>query len=153
MSRELIVNPYIQFQPVGDGSEEILLRGPKKGNGFQTINISKTSHPGIFEAFTDLAESSFEYLEPEKDLSDDERSFLNDQGMIGHPDSFPKLPSFACPLDEVQPGDLSYDRQTLRVNDSFRFEPFDLTKFAAKLRGAHLSPTRPSAWSNHSASR
>lgn len=146
MPGELALNPYLQFQAVGDGSEEFILSGPKKAAGIQTVRVTKTSRPEMFEAFSDFAATSLDFLEPDKDLSDADRAFLTQHGMLDRPDSLPKLPSFACKLDDVPAIDIENDRNRIKVSESFRFEPFDLTTFAAKLRNAHLSPTRPTVW-------
>ncbi|MEQ1763689.1 MAG: hypothetical protein ABL984_11135 [Pyrinomonadaceae bacterium] len=148
MSGVLSLNPYLQLQTVGDGSEEFILSAPQKGRGLQAVRIEKALRPELFELFAELSSTSLDFLQPESDISDSDRRFLAESGILVEPNAVPKLPSFACDLSDVNP--VSVTGGPLQVNSHFRFDPFDLSTFTAKIRDAHLSPFRPIAWTRSS---
>jgi len=146
MTESLRLNPFLQLETVGDGSEDLILVGPKRGAGTQSVRLERTSRPQLFEVLTELAATSLDFLEPEKDLLRDDIDFLRDHGFLVDPSEVPKMPSFACSLDEIEVGDLVSASRELRVSKDFEFDPFDLTTFTSKIQESHLSPFRPIAW-------
>jgi hypothetical protein len=146
MSDTLVVNPYLRLEPIGDGSAEFILSAAKRNAGLQSLTISRETQSNLFELFSDLASTRFDFLDSVKDVSSDECELLRTYGVLVTQDDVPKLPCFACNLDEVEPDSNNFDSDSLYVNPTFRYEPFDLLSFAATLHEKHLSPYQPSAW-------
>ena len=124
----------------------MVLTAPKPGEGLKTIEISRESFPGMFDVFVDLAQTKFDFLDVEKDLTDVERGELESKGVLLPKENRPQLPLYECTLADVAgiTGDIGPEKPV--VNDSFRFEPFDLSKYASWARTKHISPAKPTAW-------
>ena len=150
MAESLRLNPFLQLETTGDGSEALIFVGPKRGSGLQSVRVERATRPELFEVLSELAATSLDFLEPEKNLAEDDISFLRDHGFLVGPDEIPKLPSFACSLDEIDADDQVSASGELRVNKDFEFDPFDLSTFTSKIHDAHLSPFCPIAWTQSS---
>lgn len=146
MSDTLVINPFLRLEPIGDGSTEFILSAAKRNAGLQSLTISRENHVDLFELFSELASTRFDFLDPIKDISSDERELLQAYAILVKQNDVPKLPCFACDLDEVEPDLNDFNFDSLYVNPTFRYEPFDLRTFAATLHEKHLSPYQPSAW-------
>lgn len=146
MATNLVVNPFLQFQPMIDDDSRFRLIAPKPGEGLLTLEVSKTENPNLFDVFSDLIKSRLDYLDPGVDLNDGERSTLFENGVLVETDAKPEIPLFSCELDSVEPFSGGFVRNELIIHPAFRFEPFDLTKFSYFARERHLSPFKPSIW-------
>ena len=146
MATNLIVNPFLQFQPIIDDDSRFRLIAPKPGEGLLTLEVNKRENPNLFEVFSDLIKTRLDYLDPEVDLNAGERSKLFENGVLVETDAKPEIPLFSCELDSVEPFSGDFVRNELIIHPSFRFEPFDLTKFSYFARERHLSPFKPSIW-------
>lgn len=143
MSTNLIVNPYTQVHY--HENVEIVLSAPKPGDSLRSLTITESEHKSIFEVFNDLAQVNLKFFDIEGDLSADERELLWENGVLIERENPPILPLFACLLSEVSPSPDRLDISSLIVNQTFRFEPFDLTKFASLVNEKHHSPYQPKA--------
>ena len=146
MSDTLVVNPYLRLDPIGDGSTGFTLSAAKRNAGMSSIHILRDDNSGLFDLFNELSKTRFDFLDVDNDLSQNDREFLSEHGILVDKGDVPALPSFACMLDSVEPFAGELHPELLFVNSSFRFEPFDLANFAATLHQKHLSPYLPSAW-------
>lgn len=146
MATNLIVNPFLQFQPMIDDDSRFRLIAPKPGEGLLTLEVNKREDPNLFEVFSDLVKTRLDYLDPEVDLNAGERTKLFENGVLVEADAKPEIPLFSCELDSVEPFSGDFVRNELIIHPAFRFEPFDLTKFSYFARERHLSPFKPSIW-------
>ena len=144
MPENLVFNPYTQIQ-MGHGSE-LFVSAPKLGDSLRTLDVSVAEHRNLFEVFTEFAQINLSFIDIRNDLSATERELLYENGILVEKGCEPELPLFACQLDEVAPFLGEIDNNSLIVNPGFRFEPFDLTKFAALVSEQHLSPHQSKAW-------
>jgi hypothetical protein len=145
MADELKVNPYLEFYYVDEKKTKLILVSPKPGEGLQTLEIDRDSRPSLFELFTDLSTSSFNFLDVDHDVTDSERELLENRGVLVGSHSVPHNSLFECDLSAIKPVGHSIDRERLIVNSTLRFEPFDLSKFS-QLAARHLSPSKARVW-------
>lgn len=130
--------------PDDDGM--IYLVAPKPGDGKKLLLVTRSDQANLFEIFTELKDTRFDFLDPHLDLNDAERSLLAENGMLLDASAEIKKPLFRCNLSEVEPFTGEIDRESLLVNQSFRYEPFDLSKFALLANERNFSPYSSSAW-------
>jgi hypothetical protein len=145
MSNNLVVNPYLQFQRITEDNSAFHLIAPKPGEGLQTVLISKLEHENIFEVFNDLSSTRFDFLDADKDLNDDERNFLLENGVLVREETKPEKPLFYCGLEDVPEYEGEIIGNELVVNPGFSFEPLTLANFAS-LSQKNLSPFTSIAW-------
>src|SRR5437868_13861142 len=126
MPGPLVVNPFLVMQPVDAAGAKCDLVGPKPGEGLRTLTISKAESPELFEVFSDLSTSSFDFLDPELDLQPEDRQTLLESGVLLPRETAPEMPLFSCELRDVTPYGGTIDRDSLVVHPQLRFEPFDL---------------------------
>ncbi|HMT09799.1 MAG TPA: hypothetical protein PKA82_17565 [Pyrinomonadaceae bacterium] len=140
---ELVVNPYLQMEEMSDDSELVVLKAPNPGRGLSIWNISRDEQPRLFELLSEIGPENVRLLDVENDLNDDDRETLRSHGVLVEADRQPSLPLFSCELSDIEPR--SFDGE-LRVNHTFRFEPFDLTRFSESINKRHISPFKASVW-------
>ena len=146
MAEGLIVNPCLQFQPYFDDPNSFLLYAPKPGSGMKYLAVTRAEHPGVFEVFSDLSGSRFDFLDPDLDLNENDRNLLKDNGVLVDAANPPKLPLFSCPLSEFAPVEGDVDFGSLIAHPGIRFSPFDLANFHTVSQELHMSPLSASVW-------
>jgi hypothetical protein len=146
MESNLVVNPFIKIQFADEQQIDYFITAPKPANGLQKLLISKSSQPNLHELFLDLANIGFNYLDAGQDLNAAERELLSGAGILVETENAPEMPLFACFLSEIETADFDGDAESLIVNPSFRFEPFNFANFLPWVHEKHLSPHKPSAW-------
>lgn len=145
MKETPVVNRYLICYPPIEVGGNCLLTAPKPGCGIQKLELSKTSHPNLYEVFLDLAGSGFDLLDVDKDIGAAERDLLIKYGVLIDADKAPEQALYCCLLDEVKAERFDGDRSDLIVNPSFRFAEVDFSNLASRIQDEHLSG-RPSAW-------
>lgn len=146
MPDSLIANPFIQFHRLTDDDSKILLTAPKPGEGLQTLTVFHSDNANIFDVFSDLSETRFDFLDADIDLNKAERDLLQKSGILVAAVTKIEKPLFSCNLEDVETLAGSADTTNLIVNPTFRYEPFDLSKFVILAQERHLSPYRPTVW-------
>ncbi len=143
-ANDLVINPFTQ---ISFGIEEVcFLISPKPKFGLQTLTISKSDDPHLYDLFLDLSKIRLDFLDIENDLNNEERQLLFDYGVLVEADKVPNKPLFACQFDEIETIEFSSSISTLMVNPSFRFEPLNLGNFNSFAQGNNLLPYQPSVW-------
>src|SRR2546427_12677317 len=119
MRNDLVVNPYLTLDHYSAERSVMTLTAPKPGEGLQTIEISRESTPVMLDVFVDLAQTRFDFLDVEKDLSEVERVELESNGVLLPKENLPLLPLYECTLADVNgmTGDIGPEKPI--VNDSF----------------------------------
>jgi len=146
MTDTLIVNPFLTLRFGHEGVGNIFLTAPKPSEGLRALELSQSEHKNLYEVFTDLSQTGFNFLDAEKDLSENERELLWRHGILLERENAPEKPFFACQLTDVEAQESHFDPDSLFVNSSFRFEPLNLSNFSSWVHEKHLSPYQPSAW-------
>ena len=146
MKSNLVINPFLQIHLANDESGDYSLSAPRPNSGLQNLKIVKSEHENLHELFLDLAQTQFDFIDVEKDINDHERQLLLNHGVLLEPENVPEKPLFACRLDDVEPLAFDGDFDSLIVNPTFRFEPFNFANFAAWANEKSLSPHRASVW-------
>lgn len=146
MKNDLVVNPFIEIHFTDGEDKTFQLIAPKPGSGLQKLSVNKSEQPNLHEVFLDLSQTKFGFLDIEKDIDQAERELLLQYGILVKPENIPEQPLFACQLDEIEFSDSDIDVFSLIVNPSFRYEPFDFSRFISLVHQKHLSPHQPSVW-------
>ena len=144
MNRDLVFNPFLRVY--FEGAEKILITAPKPHSGLQKLEISKSEDSNLFDLFSDFAQTGLGFLNVEKDLSNREREMLCEREILIEPDKVQQKPLFACFLTDFDAADDELDLDSLFVNPTFRFEPFNLSNFTSWINEKHLSPRSASVW-------
>jgi hypothetical protein len=146
MPAELKLNPYAAFAAeIVDGGDCILV-APKVGESLQVLTISQSECPALYSLFAELSAVGLNTLDVENDLDDEARDLLARFGVLVTDENTPQKPLYSCLLDDVKVDEIARDESALRVNPTFRFEQFDLSKFRALSVDKHFSPYLPTAW-------
>src|ERR1044072_4023437 len=148
MPSELKLNPYAELGVETGETEDCILAAPKMNEGLQVLNISESERPDLYKLLTELSGVGLNLLDIENDLDDDSRELLTEFGILVTAENTPERPLFSCPLDGIGgSGANGFSAGNARqVNPTFRFEPFDLSKFRALIADKHFSPYSPTAW-------
>ncbi len=146
MKSNPVINPFLQVILAKDESGDYSLSAPKPNSGLQILKITKSEHENLHELFLDLARTQFDFIDVEKDIDDQERELLLNHGVLLEPQNVPDKPLFACNLVDVETDSFNGDIDSLIVNPTFRFEPFNFANFAAWANEKSLSPHRASVW-------
>ncbi len=139
----LIVNPFANLLADEDGCQ---LTSPVPNKGLQTLFVSRSESPGLYELFIDLSKLRLDFLDIKDDLNDDECELLFENGILIEEKNAPERTMYSCQLDKIKLEDPVPSQSNLVVNPSFRFEPLDLGKFNSFAREKNLSPYQSSAW-------
>ena len=115
-------------------------------SGLQKLEITKSIYPNLHELFLDLAQTSFDFIDVEKDIDEAERELLLESGVLVEADNVPEKPLFVCLLDDLEAPEFNGDISALTVNPAFRFEPFNFANFITWVHEKHLSPHKASVW-------
>lgn len=146
MAEDLIVNPCLQFQPYFDDPFSFLLYAPKPGSGMQYLVVKQAEHPNVFEVFSELSKSRFDFLDPITDLEISDRRLLVDKGVLVDSANAPKLPLFSCHLSEFDPTEKDVGIDSLIAHPGIRFSAFNLANFHTVSQELHISPFSSSVW-------
>lgn len=144
MTGKLIVNPCLQLDI--HTPEHYFLLAPKPGESLQSLQINKSERPALHELFLELAQTQFDFLDVEQDISAGEREFLVNHGVLVEAEQAPRRPLFACPLDQVEAAPFDGNLAGLIVNPTFRFEPFSFANLTSWIRERNMSPHQASVW-------
>jgi hypothetical protein len=131
---------------MNDGTGNIVLAAPKIGEGLHILTVRESEHARLHELFADLLEMGLDVLDVENDLDDSEREILRQHGALVTAASAPQKPLFACALDEIESQEFTGNVDSLRINPTFRFDPFDLSNFRTLMSEKNFSPYLPTAW-------
>jgi hypothetical protein len=146
MKSNLVINPFLQIHLANDESGDYSLSAPKPQSGLQHLKITKSEHENLHELFLDLAQTQFDFIDVERDIDDHERELLFAHGVLLESANVPDKPLFACSLDDFEDVTFNGGIDSLIVNPTFRFEPFNFANFAIWANEKSLSPHRPSVW-------
>ncbi|MBX7173278.1 MAG: hypothetical protein K1X72_20075 [Pyrinomonadaceae bacterium] len=146
MNKNLVVNPFLKLESIVEPDALIVLSVPNPDDGLRRLQISKFDQPNLHEVFLDLAQTKFDFLDVERDIDEAERELLFKFGVLLEAENIPQKVLFECLLDGVKSEEFDGDITSLIVNPTFRYEPFDFTKFRSRVHGQHLSPHHPSVW-------
>jgi hypothetical protein len=148
MASELKLNPYAELGVESEGTKDCILAAPKINEGLQVLNISESERPDLYQLLTELSGVGLNLLDIENDLDDDSRELLTEFAVLVTAENTPERPLFSCPLDGIETGGLSgfSGGNAMQVDPSFRFEPFDLSRFRSLIADKHFSPYLPTAW-------
>jgi hypothetical protein len=146
MPSDLLLNPYAVLAVENEGTGDCIFVAPKIGEGLQILTISESEHPALYALLAELSKVGLNLLDVENDLDDRERDLFTRFGVLVTMENTPQKPLFSCLLDDVKTGRAAGDESSLRVNPTFRFEPFDLSCFRALSIEKHFSPYLPTAW-------
>lgn len=149
MVNNLVVNPFMRLAPSDEPEVDFLLEAPKPRCGLQTLKISKSKQPNLYEVFLDLSAARFDLLDIEIDIDAAERELLYQSGILLEPENLPQKPLFACYLDEIESRDLNSDNSALVVNPNFRFEPFDFANPRSWVKEKCFALGKSMVWLKH----
>ena len=123
--RNLILNPYLSLKSYKNAVEKDCFKfsSPVPNVGVRTLEFGREEQPALFDLFTELQQTSLNFLDVEEDLTSAERALLAQNGVLIEPDKIPQTPIFACLLDEAELDEHSLVDADLIVNKSFRYDP------------------------------
>lgn len=139
----VIVNPLATVESIPE-TGELIAGGPVPGRGMRALVISPTERPHLFELFGELSAIGLAHLDVGSDLRDGDVELLLEYGVLVEGGSLPERPLFSCMLADVEPAARVPD--SLVVNSTVEFQPFDLTKFRTWIQERHFSPHHATVW-------
>ena len=146
MADELILNPYTHLSLESDSSGACTLVAPKPGAGMQILNLEEARFPHLYALLLELSGMQLSLIDVENDIDEEERELLRHYNVLVPRSEAPEKPLFSCLLDDLETGEFEYDSESLIVNPSFRFEPFNLANFRTWIGERHFSPYMSTAW-------
>ncbi|NNE67133.1 MAG: hypothetical protein HKN33_11265, partial [Pyrinomonadaceae bacterium] len=149
MNSNLVINPLLEVHEDSE-TDSFIYIAPNPGFGLQFLRVNKGNAGGLFELTRRFLEIGFSYLEVESDLSEEISRQLIEHNILIPSDTEFKRPLFACQLADVEL-ESNPDQSNPKVNPSFRFEPFDLTKFAHWSGVMRMNPSQATVWIRHPA--
>ena len=149
MTNELILNPFLKHSFIGDSLEEataLRLTVPTRETGVRNWQFSADEQPALYELFSELAQTSFNFLDVDADLSDAERDLLARQNILIRADETSQPPLFQVFLDEIETTQTFENHADLIVNPTFVYEAANDYQTAITRRSYGMLANAPSVW-------
>ena len=146
--RNIILNPYLSLESFKNQNQKDCLRfsSPVRSVGVRILEFDSEDQPSLYELFTELNQTSLNFLDVDEDLTDADKALLMANGILVHPDKVPQIPVFACFLDETLVANQIPVETDLVVNESFRYDKSQDFETVIKRRRYGFEARQPIVW-------
>ncbi len=143
-----ILNPYLSLKSFNNQNQKDYFRfsSPVKNVGVRILEFGREEQPNLYDLFTELNQTSLNFLDVDEDLTHAEKALLAENGVLIQPDKVPQTPIFACFLDETVIDKQRPVETDLIVNKSFRYDDSQDFESVFKRRKYGFEANQPIVW-------